>query len=176
LIYETRRAPIGKPTVWRLEDGVLTEEGPRAGRYVLADLKSVRLSQAPGGERRLLLSLGRRKVLVSSHGYRGLGLRADEGAAFDLFARALLANASAAAPTARFRQAGRAGLGLYGGIFLILLAGFILVVAATVMAGQIALGLDIAARIAFVLILMTVPLPWLRGWREQAFDPLAPPL
>ena len=26
------------------------------------------------------------------------------------------------------------------------------------------------------LILLLTPLPWLRGWREQAFDPLSPPL
>jgi hypothetical protein len=180
LIYEVRRGPIGKATIFRLEDGALTEEGPRSGRYVLASLKAARLARLSGrftdNERRLTLTFGRRLVAISSHGYRGFGLRADQGAAFDDFARGLLAAGQAAAPGARFRLAGQSGLGLYGGIVALLAVSFLLVLGATLLTGQFALGLDLSVRISFVLILLLTPLPWLRGWREQAFDPLSPPL
>jgi hypothetical protein len=180
LIYQARRGPLGKPTTWRLENGALVIEGPRAARFELSKLRRVALtdgkSRLAPGERVLSLGFQRRRLVISSHGYGRLGMREDNSAAFIPFARAVIEGAAAAAPGAKFQTSETAALGVYGAVLALTAAGLALTLLATFAVGQYALGLDLGARLAFALILLAAPLPWLKGWRGVAFDPAAPPL
>lgn len=180
MIYEIRRGALGKSTIFRLEDGVLIEDGPRRTQFALKDLKRAQLTTgadrfAPG-EQILILWFRRRRLAISSHGYARFGLRADQSVAFTPFAQALLAEAAEAAPKAAFVLSDRPAAGIYGGVLAILAGGVILVLVATIASGQPALGADLASRLIFVFLLLLCPLPWLSTWRRRTFDPKAPPL
>jgi hypothetical protein len=180
VIYEVRRGPLSKPTTFRLEEGVLEEDGPRKAHFVLKDLKRAQLidgadRMAPG-EQILALWFGRRRVAISSHSYARFGLRTDQSETFTPFVQAVLAQAAVAAPNAAFLLSDRPAAGIYGGVLAILAGGVILVLVATLVSGQPALGADLSSRLVFGLLLMLCPLPWLSGWRRRTFDPKAPPL
>jgi len=176
VIYEVRRGALTRPTTWRLEDDALVEDGLRARRYGLTDLKLARLTTGAGrfadGEQVLALTFGRRRIAIGSMSYAGLGRRNDQTGAFTPFIRALLASAAVQAPGARFRTAGNVRLGVYGGVLAILGAGLVLVLFATLAAGQYRLGADLGARLSFALIVLLTPLPWIRSIGGKAFDPL----
>ena len=179
MIYQVRRGALTRASTWRLEDGVLIEEGARSGRYALSSLKRARLAQgadrlAPGA-RILMLSFGRRRVFIGSSSYAGLTHRIDQTETFAPFVRAVLAQAATAAPKARYALSGDLRLGVYGGVLAILGAGLVLTLAATLAAGQVRLGVDLAARMSFALILMLTPLPWLDRLGRRTFDPRAVP-
>jgi len=179
VIYQVRRGALTRASTWRLEDGVLIEDGARSGRYPLAGLKRARLAQgadrlAPG-ERILMLSFGRRRIVIGSSSYAGLTHRVDQTETFAPFVRAVLSQAAEAAPKARYTLAGDLRLGIYGGVLAILGAGLVLTLAATLAAGEVPLGVNLAARMSFVLILMLTPLPWLDRLGRKSFDPRAIP-
>ena len=180
MIYEVRRGALGKPTIFRLEDGVLSEDGPRKAHFTLKDLRRAQLvngadRMAPG-EQILVLGFRRRRVAISSHSYARFGLRVDQSDTFTPFAQAVLAQAAQAAPKAAFMLSDRPAAGIYGGVLAILAGGVILVLVATVASGQPALGADLSSRLVFGLLLLLCPLPWLSAWRRRSFDPKAPPL
>lgn len=117
------------------------------------------------------LRFARGRVLIPSHSLAGLGRSADQTPAFTAFVTALSARAATAAPKARFRRGGfhLHESFLWAGVLLAVGVLALLVFALTT--GSAALGLALAARLAFVLILMLAVLPWLKR-DGGVFDPL----
>jgi hypothetical protein len=155
--YSARLSPWQGDTVWSLEDGCVVERrGGRERRLPLAELVSLRASTTG-----VLLRFRHRRTLpVPSLSYGGLRPR-DQAASFAPFLAGLLAEAQALAPHVRVLAVrGNLGepviwiMGLMGAGALALL-----VFAAT--AGEWALGVTLAARLVFVLILAAAVLPWM---------------
>lgn len=182
LRHSARLAPFQPETVWTLEGAELVERrGPREQRFPLSTLTAFRLARPREGGRRRALTLvfGRRKIILTAQSYVGPGRFEDRLASFSLLARAVAAVASDLAPQskgggARFELAGvmaaREGLtwmmGLLGfGTVVLLLLAFT--------PGMAGVAVAIAARMAFVLILLFAILPWLG--RGEGLDPHALP-
>lgn len=168
---------MGKPVLWRLEGDVLVEEGPKARRLPLSTLRAANLSQeARGLGRRILrLTFARAVVRIPSHSFDKPLSLADQSAAFAEFARQLLAAAAQAAPAARF-ETGESKVGrLYIGAAAIIAAGLALTLLASLVADAPALGVEMAARLSFVLLLMFAAWPWIGSLGVRPFDPRAVP-
>ena len=175
--HSARLAPFQPETVWTLEGAELVERrGPREQRFQLSGLTSFRLAKPREGGRRRALTLrfGRRKTILTAQSWAGPGRFDDRLASFSLLARAVAAVASDLAPRARFElasvMAAREGLtwvmGLLGfGTVVLLLLAFT--------PGMAGVAIAIAARMAFVLILLLAVLPWLG--RGEGLDPHALP-
>lgn len=163
--HSARLSPLQGETVWRLDGDAITEtRGRRARRFELARLKS--LQSAQGGA---VLTFARGRLTIPAMSYTR-GLRPENRAAsFAAFVGAVAAAAAVTTPGARFRNAGAPlaepliwMIGLLGGGALLLL-----LFAAT--AGAWTLGVALAARLVFVMILATGALPWLnRASRPDA--------
>ena len=182
LRHSARLAPFQPETVWTLEGAELVERrGPREQRFPLSTLTAFRLARPREGGRRRVLTLvfGRRKTILTAQSYAGPGRFEDRLASFSLLARAVAAVASDLAPSskgggAKFELAGvmaaREGLtwvmGLLGfGTVVLLLFAFT--------PGMAGVAVAIAARMAFLLILLFAVLPWLG--RGEGLDPHALP-
>ena len=155
--HSARLSPLQGETVWTLDGDAITEtRGRRARRFELARLKS--LQSAQGGA---VLTFARGRLTIPAMSYTR-GLRPENRAAsFAAFVGAVAAAAAVTTPGARFRNAGAPMaepliwmIGLLGGGALLLL-----LFAAT--AGAWTLGVALAARLVFVMILATGALPWL---------------
>jgi uncharacterized membrane protein HdeD (DUF308 family) len=155
--HSARLSPLQGETVWTLDGDAITEtRGRRERRFELARLKS--LQSAEGGA---VLSFARGRVTIPAMSY-SRGLRPENRAAsFAAFIGAVAAAAAVTTPGARFRNAGAPlaepliwMIGLLGGGALLLL-----LFAAT--AGTWTLGVALAARLVFVMILAAGALPWL---------------
>lgn len=173
--HGARLSPLQPETVWSLEAGTLVEaRGKAERRFPLATLTRYRLSADRDGRRRsLLLTFGRRRIVIVSQSYQGPGRFEDRLASFSTLARAIAAVGADLSPKARFgvaRLEARAAL-----IGMIALTGF--GAAATLLfaltAGMAAVGIDMTARMAFVLLLLLAALPWVGAGPD--FDPLDPP-
>lgn len=160
--YTARLSPWQGDTVWSLEAGdVVERRGARERRFALADLVSLRAS-ASGV---LLRFRGRRTLPVPSLSYGGVRPR-DQAASFAPFLAALLDAAPTAAPKARIlATTANIGepliwiMGLMG-------AGAVALLLFAATAGEWALGVTLAARLVFVLILAAAALPWLERGRR----------
>jgi hypothetical protein len=173
--YSARTAPFQPETVWALEDGALVEtRGTRVRRLPLAGLTRFRLAAPEKGARRRLLALkfGRERVYIGSQSYKAPGVFEDRLADFSPFARELAAVA-AEASGARFTLARIEARPALTGVIGLLSVGALVVLIASLSAGMAAVGVDMAARMAFVLILLLAVLPWLS--KGDAFDPFDPP-
>jgi hypothetical protein len=177
LSYSARLAPFQPETVWTLEGAALVERrGPRERRFALSALTAFRLARPrEGGRRRVLtLAFGRRKTILTAQSYGGPGRPEDRLAGFSLFARAVAAVAADLAPRARFELAGvmaaREGLTWVMGL---LAMGALAMLLLAFTPGMTGLAVEIAARMAFVLILLAAVLPWLG--RGEGLDPHALP-
>jgi hypothetical protein len=180
--HSARLAPFQPETVWTLEGAELVERrGPREQRFPLSDLTVFRLAKPrEGGRRRVLtLAFGRRKTILTAQSYAGPGRFEDRLASFSLFARAVAAVAADLAPpgkagSARFELAGvmapREGLTWVMGLLAFGTAVMLLFAFSPGMGG---VAIAIAARMAFLLILLAAALPWLG--RGQGLDPHALP-
>ena len=155
--HSARLSPLQGETVWTLDGDAITEQrGRRARRFELAKLKS--LQSAEGGA---VLTFARGRLTIPAMSYTR-GLRPENRAAsFAAFIGAVAAAAAVTTPGARFRNAGSPMaepliwmMGLLGAGALVLL-----LFAAT--AGAWTLGVALAARLVFVLILAAAALPWL---------------
>lgn len=155
--HSARLSPLQGETVWTLEGGEIVERrGRRARRYSLAKLKS--LQSAQGGA---VLTFARGRLTIPAMSYTR-GLRPENRAAsFAAFVGAVAGAAAVTTPGARFRNAGTSMaepliwmVGLLGAGALVLL-----LFAAT--AGAWTLGVALAARLVFVMILAVGALPWL---------------
>ena len=160
--YAARLSPWQAETVWTLEAGeVIERRGARERRFALIDLVSLRAS-ANG----LVLRFKRRRQLQApSMSYGGLRPR-DQAASFAPFLAGVMAAAHAAAPRARV-LASAAPLGepvIWTMALMGAGAAALLLFAATT--GSWELGVMLAARMVFVVILAGALLPWLdRGHR-----------
>jgi hypothetical protein len=174
--HSARLAPFQPETVWTLKDGTLVEtRGLRVRGFPLSALTQYRLAAAPrGGRRRVLqLSFGRAKVVIIAQSYVAPGRAEDRLESFSAFARTLSRLAADAAPTAHFSLArieARPALTWVAGFLAI---GVVALLLSSLSAGMAAMGVDMAARMAFVLILLLGALPWLS--RGDGFDPRDPP-
>ncbi len=155
--HSVRLSPLQGETVWTLDgDTILEKRGRRERRFELARLRS--LQSAEGGA---VLTFARGRLTIPAMSYTR-GLRPENRAAsFAAFVGAVAAAAAVTTPGARFRNAGAPMaepliwmIGLLGGGALMLL-----LFAAT--AGAWTLGLALAARLVFVMILAAGALPWL---------------
>lgn len=174
--HRARLAPFQPETVWTLDAGTLVEtRGKAERRFPLSSLTRYSLAtDKTGGRRRsLLLTFGRRRLSIASQSYVGPGQFEDRLDSFSPLARALAAVGADLAPTARFglaRLEARAaftwamGLTAFGAAAMLLFS---------LSAGMTAVGVEMAARMSFVLILMFAILPWLP--QGAAFDPHDPP-
>jgi hypothetical protein len=167
-----RLAPLQAETSWTLEGDVLVERRGRIERPMpLSTLRRLRLSVAPGGRGRVAwLTFAAARASIPSHGLRG----STGAAGFAPLIRALAAVAADAAPEARFTTtafAQREVLTLTAGLLGV---GVAALLAASLSAGMAALGIALAARLSFGLILIFAVTPWL-GRGASAFDPRAIP-
>lgn len=149
--------------------------GSKTRRLPLADLRMLRIAGLPGGPRRAVtLRFAGGRCVIPSHSWRGPGRFDDRMETFSPLVRALAERAADLAPRARFVTA---GLEL-GEAFLwtmgLLGIGAVVVLAVSIGAGAVSLGLDLSARLVFVLILMVAALPWLKRG-GGALDPRAIP-
>lgn len=179
--HSARVAPFQPETVWTLDAGTLTEtRGKLQRRFPLSSLTRYRLTTAPqsrngdGGNRRVLaLSFGRAKVVLTAQSYVGPGRFEDRLKSFSPLARAIAAVGADLSPRARFgvaRPRARQALTLVMGL---LAFGTLAMLVFSLTAGMAGVGVDMAARMSFVLILMLAVPPWLD--RGADFDPHDPP-
>jgi hypothetical protein len=177
LAYSARLAPFQPETVWTLEGAELVERrGPREQRFPLSALTAFRLAKPRTGGRRRVLTLvfGRRKTILTAQSYVGPGRFEDRLAGFSLFARAVAGAGADLAPRARFELAGvmaaREGLTWVMGL---LAFGTVMLLLLAFTPGMTGMAVEIAARMAFVLILLAAVTPWLG--RGERLDPHALP-
>ena len=180
--HSARLAPFQPETVWTLEGADLVERrGPRERRLPLTALTVFRLAKPREGGRRRVLTLvfGRRKLVLTAQSYVGPGRFDDRLASFSVFARAVAAVAADLAPSsansgARFETASvlapREALTWVMGLLALGTAAMLLMALSPGMAD---VAVAIAARMAFVLILLAAALPWLG--RGERLDPHALP-
>jgi hypothetical protein len=175
--HSARLSPFQPETVWTLEGADLVERrGPREQRFPLSTLTAFRLAKPREGGRRRALTLvfGRRRTIVTSQSYVGPGRFDDRLESFSLFARTVAAVASDLAAKARYELSGamaaREGLTWVMGLLAFGTATMLLLAFTPHMAGM---AIAIAARMAFLLILLGAALPGLG--KGQGLDPHALP-
>lgn len=177
--YAVRDTPLKGETLWILEDGDLVRRrGGQETRRPLSGLTRMtlrrRLNRYGPDVALAQLQFGRTALAFSSQGWRGLGQPQDHNAAFSIFVRALAAEAADHAPSARYQAAGQASPWSQGGLYWIaalLGAALLTMVVMALSARQLDLGLDLGARLLFVLILLFAAAPWLPGAGTRRFDP-----
>ena len=135
----------------------------------------LRLSGLPGSPRRAVtLQFAKGRCVIASHSWIGPGRFDDRLERFSPFVRAVAAAAADQAPRARFTTAGVE----VGEAFLwtmgLLGIGAVVLLAASISAGAASLGVALAARLVFVLILMLAVMPWVKE-RTTTLDPRAIP-
>jgi len=175
--YSVRTNAAQGETRFLLDDGMLIEQRPGRPerRLLLADLKAVRIVSAPLGYGRrrhgLALTFAKHRSAISSHGVEGIARLKDQTPTFTAFCRALITEAALAAPHARFTRESNNPFSGMDWIIGLLGLGVLALMAASASAGAIALGADLSARLAFVMLLMLALRPWIGDSRAQSFDP-----
>lgn len=144
-------------------------------RAVLTARTLRRAYPAPAAREYVLsLAFGRkRRAVISSRGFAGFGAPQDLAPAFAAFCAPLLAAAAAASPDARFLRGPSSLTSAIGLAILLLGLGALVTLAFALSSGTGALGIDLAARLVFTLLLLACAWPWLTDERRRAFDPLA---
>lgn len=173
--HGARLSPLQPETVWTLEAGTLVETRGRAERrFPLTSLTRYRLAAERQGPRRtLLLTFGRRRIVLVSQSYQGPGRFEDRLASFSTLARAIAAVGADLSPRARFGLARLEARAALVGMVALTAFGAAATLAFSLSAGMAAVGIDMAARMVFVLLLLTAALPWIGAGRP--FDPQDPP-
>lgn len=172
--YRQRLNLLRPEESFRLDGADLVRRNDRGEqRWPLSELRQARIARQPLGPQlsRLLLQLsfGRRdRITLASHSISGVGRFQDETMAFRSFALELLLRA----PQARLS---RGGAGTAGSLWLVIIGlgiGALVMVASAIAGGALALGLDLGARMVFLLLLTASALPWLT--RAGRLDRLTP--
>lgn len=174
--HHARLSPFQPETVWTLEAGTLVEtRGKAERRFALSSLTRYRLSADQNGGRRrtLLLTFGKRRLVIVSQSYLGPGRFEDRLPGFSTLARAIAAVGADLAPRARFGVARLEARAAFTWVMGLLAFGASATLVFSLTAGMAEVGVDMAARMSFVLILMVAALPWLG--RDPTFDPHDPP-
>nr|WP_232793310.1 hypothetical protein [Caulobacter hibisci] len=172
MLHKARLAPFQPETAWSLEGGTLVERrGGRERRYDLATLTRYRLAKPRGGgrQRALVLSFGRLKVAIASQSWRGPGLYDDRLESFSLLARAIAAVGADLSPRARFETAGfklADAVTLVTGLLAIGTLALLMLAVSSSMRGM---AVDLASRMAFLLLLIFAAVPWLP--KGETLDP-----
>lgn len=163
------------PERFRLEGDTLirTTDAGQETRFALADLLEARVSRHPLSPQlsRLLLQLrftGRRRISLTSHSIGGVGRFEDDTLGFRAFALEVLRRA----PQARLARGGAATVNSLWLVIAALACGALLMIGSAIAGGAIALGLDLGARMIFLLLLVASALPWLdRAARVKSLTP-----
>jgi hypothetical protein len=167
----TRPHGFGAERVYSLEQqAVVRRIGRAEARWPLVGLRrmtfGLRKSPYAAPVRFIKLSFGRHVETIVGHG---------AAADFADFARALAAASALCNPAAHFEiERGRLGDALLLAAIL-LAAGAAALTASAAMAGFAPLGLDMAARMAFLLILVFAVTPWIGRLARRRLDPYALP-
>ncbi len=112
------------------------------------------------------------RALLVSRSYAGLRGARDQTAEFAGFCRRLLDLASRAAPAAQFlRGPSRFASALIWALILLGAGSAATILFAAASGSLFALGLDLGARLLFVMLLLASALPWVADPRRRAFDP-----
>lgn len=119
------------------------------------------------------MTFGRRRVVIASQSYVAPGRFEDRLSSFSTLARALAAVGADLAPRAKFGTAGFQVREAFTWVIGLLGLGAAAMLMFSLTAGMAAVGIEMAARMGFVLILLLAALPWLN--RSVVFDPHDPP-
>lgn len=175
--HSARLSPLIGETSWRIEHGALVQQrGKAILNLPLSGL--TRLTLIPAGARRLYPSavavFGSRRLTIpsASFGPRGVEPRT---ASFAVLVRDLANQASANAPKARFMLAGatdRRGPLVWA--IALIGAGALVMALMSFNPAAAAIGVSLAARMAFIGLLLGAALPWI-GDGGRDFDPAAIP-
>lgn len=163
--YAIRLSPLQAETTWTLDKSQIVERrGARERRFALTELRGVTRAR-----RGAVLQFRRRRLTIPAMSY-GQDLRThDRGQDFDAFLAAIDAAAPGRTLIPRSPQAEAllwvmALMGI-GALALLLASG---------LAGAWLLGVALACRLIFVVILGAAVLPWLpvvRKWRKAGLSP-----
>ncbi|OYW92923.1 MAG: hypothetical protein B7Z13_08660 [Caulobacterales bacterium 32-67-6] len=157
VVHSARISPLLPPTEWTLADGELTERrGARMRRFPLQDLR--RLSVTDGLAR---ADFAGGRVRIPARSFGRAGRLEDHSESFTRLAEALAADSAVFTPQLRLGQPRRQAAEMVVWTIALCGAGALAVMAAAAMIGAWALGLALAARLLFVLILAAATLPWL---------------
>lgn len=158
--------------MWRLDGDILIETtGKRERRWTLAAARSLTLAPpGNGGRCAAWLSFPRGRVTLVSHSWSGLGRFEDRTDSFGLFVRTLAARLAEVAPGARVAAAGQGGLDGITWIIGLLGAGVAALLVFSLLSDTAGLGVSLAARLLFALIMIFAVTPWLKP-RPPALDP-----
>ncbi|USQ96784.1 hypothetical protein [Caulobacter sp. RL271] len=175
ITHRARLALFQPETVWTLEAGTLVEtRGKAVRRFPLSGLTRYRLAiDRKSGRRSLLVTFGKRRLVIVSQSYLAPGRFEDRLAGFSTLARALAAVGADLSPRARFGVARLQTRQALTWIMGLLALGAAAMLVFSLTAGMAAVGVEMAARMAFVLILLAAALPWLN--HGATFDPHDPP-
>jgi hypothetical protein len=161
LTHSARLTPLQPPTVWTLQDGVLTERrGRRERRFALTALKRLEVIGTPRRAVRLLFK-PISAVVIPSDSFSSPLRHASGAETFEPLLAALLSEGAAAAPSARLSPTAP------GPAAVLLTIAAILGLVALAFAGlsiplhTAAIGLDLGARMLFAAILLMAVHPWL---------------
>jgi len=126
-----------------------------------------------GRRRSLLLTFGRRRIVIGSQSYQAPGKFEDRLASFSTLARAIAAIGADLSPRARFGVARIEARAALTGMIALTTFGAAATFMFSVSVGMAAVGVDMTARMVFALLLLLAALPWIGPGR--AFDPRDPP-
>lgn len=161
-VHRARISPLLPPTEWTLENGELVERrGARVRRFPLSGLR--RLSIADGLAR-ADFARGRARIPARSF-VSGVRLERHDDT-FIALTEALAAQATDAAPQVRLGQTRPQAGEMVVWTIALCGAGAVAVIGAAGLIGAWALGLALAARLVFVLILAAAALPWIERGRR----------
>lgn len=159
--YAARLSPLQGQTVWSLEGGEIVERrARRERRFQLAELRSIsRLNRGA------VLQFRRRRLTIPALGYGEVLRPQDQRESFEAFLSALDV-AAPGRPVHRRSQAAEAVLWVMG----LMAVGALAVLLAAGQAGAWLLGVALAARLIFLVMLGAAALPWLRAgaFKSQA--------
>jgi len=173
--HSARLSPLQPETVWTLEAGTLVEtRGRIERRFPLSGLTRYRVAVGRDGRRRsLLVTFGRRRLIIVSQSYVGPGRAEDRLTSFSTLARAIAAVGADLSPRARFGVARLEARAALTGMIGLTAFGAAATLLFSLTAGMAAVGVDMTARMVFVLLLLVAALPWIGA--GPAFDPHDPP-
>jgi hypothetical protein len=166
--YRQRTSLLRATESFSIEGGDLVRrmEGGRETRWPLARLRRAAVARRAIGlqARRLTLQLsfaGRRGVVLTSHSVEGVGRFDDQTVAFKAFCRQLLDRATAEAPHLRLERSGVLTASALWWTIGALACGALVVAGSALAGGATTLGLDLGARLIFLLLLAACLLPWM---------------
>ena len=157
IVHRARISPLLPDTEWTLEGEELVERrGARERRFQMSRLRRMRVAEGLAQ-----LDFPRARLRIPARSFTSGVTIEDHGASFRVLTEALAAEAAAHTPSVRLGPVQPSGaelvvwtIGLFG-------LGALAMLGWSLLAGAWALGLALAARLAFVAILALAVLPWL---------------